>query len=210
MVSGHSRLKIASGFTLIEMLISLGIFGVITGFVMANFRVGSQGDELRASSLLVAGVIRRAQTAALTGETTRFCRDESGNDGQVCDDDADCAAGTCINDAPRGGYGVHFETTETGKRLMIGFVDTNGNGVYDATERFRSDNVSANIYVSVVALEPVTESSSLDILFVPPRPQVKFNNSTGEPMATITLQHRSTNRTKIVTVNSISGQISAD
>jgi prepilin-type N-terminal cleavage/methylation domain-containing protein len=209
MVSGHSRLKIASGFTLIEMLISLGIFGVITGMVMANFRVGSQGDELRASSLLVAGVIRRAQTAALTGETARFCRDESGNDGQVCSSDDICGAGTCVSDAPRGGYGVHFETSETGKRLMIGFVDTNGNGVYDVTERVRSDNISANIYVNVIGLAPAVDSA-LDILFVPPRPQVKFNNTTSEPIATITLQHRYTNQTKIVTVNSISGQISAD
>jgi prepilin-type N-terminal cleavage/methylation domain-containing protein len=202
-------MKSAAGFTLIEMLISLSIFGIITGFVMANFRAGSQSDELRASSLIVAGVIRRAQTAALTGETAHFCRDEAGTDGRICNSNADCGTGTCVNDVPRGGYGVHFETAEANKRFMVSFADTNGNGAFDATEQYRRDSVSANIFVSVNSLNPINEGV-LDIVFVPPRPAIKFNNSTGEPIATIILKHRSTNNTKTITVNSLSGQVSAD
>lgn len=209
MVSGHRRLTAAFGFTLIEMLVSLSIFGIITGFVMANFRVGSQSDELRASSLIVAGVIRRAQTAALTGELVRFCRDEAGSDGVVCTTDEDCSGGTCINDVPRGGYGIRLETAEANKRFLVSFADTNSNGAFDDGEQYRRDTVSANIFVSVDSLSPADEGV-LDIVFVPPRPTIKFNNSTGEPLATIVLKHRSTSRTKTVTVNSLSGQVSAD
>jgi len=201
------------GFTIIEMLISMGIFAVITGLVMANFRVGSQGDELRSSSQLVASAIRRMQTAALAGQTTHFCRDAEGHDGQVCPtgSDSECAGGACVNDTPRGGYGIHFEAFEPNDRAMVAFADTNGDGLYQAGEEIRRDNVSPNIYVSVISVAPALPGPALDIVFVPPRPSVKFNNgATADLVATIVLRHRSTMLTKEVTVNSISGRISAD
>ncbi len=199
------------GFTLIEMLISLGIFAVITGVVMANFRVGSQGDELRSSSQLVAASLRRVQTAALAGQTARFCRDAAGNGGGICLSDADCPGTACVNDVPRGGYGLHFDTAEPGNRVMVTFADTNNDGLYQAAEETRRDNVSPEIFVSVIGVTPTVMGTVLDVAFVPPRPTVRFNGGASPDLvASIVLRHRSTLQTKEVTVNSISGRVSAD
>jgi len=204
-------MRMPRGFTMIEMLISLGIFAVITGVVMANFRVGSQGDELRSASQLVASSIRRVQTSAIAGQTARFCRDSEGHDGRVCAGDGDCGGGACVNDVPRGGYGLHFDTTEPNDRFMVTFADTNADGRFQAEEEVRRDNVSVNIYVNVISVAPAALGSVLDIVFVPPRPSVRFNGgATSDLVAVIVLQHRSTMLTKTVSVNSISGRISAD
>jgi len=206
-------MRYARGFTLIEMLISIGIFSVITGVVMANFRIGSQGDELRSASQLVASSIRRVQTAAIAGQTTYICRDADGHDVKVCPtgQDAECGAGTCVSDVPRGGYGLHFDTVEPGNRFMITYADINNDGLFQATEDIRHDNVSPNIYVNVVGVTPTMLGSMLDIVFAPPRPTVRFNGgATSDLVATVKLQHRTTMLEKEVTVNSISGRVSAD
>ena len=199
---------------MIEMLISLGIFAIVTGFVMANFRTGSQSDELRISAQLVANGIRRVQTSAMAGQTVKFCRDSStGADGLICSNggDADCPAGSsCVNDVPSGGYGIHFEATEEGKHTMVSFIDTDGDRLFDPQEEYRREGVSPDIFVSVSGLTPSAPGPALDIVFVPPKPSVFFNAASDEAQAVITLQHRSTLNTKDVTINAVSGQVSAD
>ncbi len=55
------------GFSYIELVISLGIFIVISGLMLANFRAGDNANELQKSADLLAASIREAQTRALSG-----------------------------------------------------------------------------------------------------------------------------------------------
>lgn len=194
---------------MIEMLISLSIFAVVTAFVTANFRAGRQSDEIRMSTQLLATSIRRAQTMAISGQTSPYCQGGT-NDKKVCltGTDAECGGGTCIRDIPRG-YGIRLTTVAPDNRKAILFADIDGDRAYDVGEALRQDNVTPGVFVGVSALNPVS-SNALDIVFEPPKPKVWFNNSAAAPIATVTLSHATTGRTKNVTINLISGQINAD
>ncbi|KPJ85501.1 hypothetical protein AMJ57_02870 [Parcubacteria bacterium SG8_24] len=197
------------GFTLVEMLVSMAIFSVITAFAVANFRAGQQGDELRISTQLVASTIRHAQTLAMAGQTLHYCHGGS-TEGRLCPsgEDAECSGGSCIRDLPLG-YGVRLSTDVTGRRVAIVFADTDGNHALDAGEELRRDSVSSGPFVQVSALDPHV-AGTLDIVFIPPKPLVKYNGAETDTVATITLEHRQTGRTRQVTINRISGQVNAD
>jgi prepilin-type N-terminal cleavage/methylation domain-containing protein len=199
----------ARGFTLIEMLISLSIFAVITAFVSANFRAGRQGDELRIGSTLVSSELRRAQTAATAGQTALFCRGGT-RDLKTCPGGTagECPGGTCSTEVPNG-WGVRLSTISPNDKKMILYADTNANRAYDAGEEVRTDSISGGAFVSVKTLTPVS-IGTLDIVFEPPAPIIYFNGSTATAIASIVLQHTTTAATRTVTVNRISGQINAD
>ncbi len=200
---------ILRGFTLIEMLLSMSIFAVVTAFVTANFRAGRQGDELRLSSQLVATAIRRAQTLAVAGQTTAFCRGGT-RDLQTCPSglSAECGGGTCVVEVPRG-YGIRLSTTSPDDRSVILFADLDGDRAYDAGELIRSDSASPGPSVKVSTLSPAA-GATLDIVFEPPKPSVYFNGSTATGVASVTTRHAATGQTKNVTVNRITGQVNAD
>jgi len=199
-----------SGFTMIEMLISLSIFAVVTAFVTANFRAGRQSDELRLSTQLLATAIRRAQTMAISGQTVPFCQGGTNNLGMCLGGtNPECGGGVCVREMPKG-YGIHLTTTGTGANRAILFADTDGDKVFNTRETVRSDSVSPGPFVVAFALNPITAGQALDIVFEPPKPKLWFNASQSTGIATITLKHTTTNSTKNVTVNLISGQINAD
>jgi len=198
------------GFTLVEMLISLSIFAIITAFATANFNVARQGDEVRLASQLVASSLRRAQTSATAGETTRFCRGGS-NDLKVCPTglDSECSGGgVCVREVPTG-YGQHFTLSGADTRKVIFFADIDGDKAYDVGEEIRRDGISPGAFVSISAMSPLA-GNDLDVVFVPPKPTAYFNGSTADATASLTLRHSTTAATRTVTINRISGQISAD
>lgn len=200
--------KIAKGFTLIEMLISLGIFGVVTGLVMANFRVGQQGDELRVAARLLESRFRRAQTSAMSGQTIFVCKGGV-DDMKTCmsGDSADCSGGTCERTVPRG-YGVHFAPGDDARNLIY-FADTDGDKAYDAGEDISPYSVSSGAFVVLSGVAPLA-GGGLDVVFVPPKPSVYINGGTDSVIATVTLRHDSTGAERSVTVNRASGQITSD
>lgn len=197
-----------TGFTLIEMLISLGIFAVVTGLVMANFRVGQQGDELRVAARLLESRLRRAQTSAMSGQTVFVCKGGV-DDLKTClsGDSADCPGGTCERTVPRG-YGVHFAPSDDPRNLIY-FADTDGDRAYDAGEDISPYSVSSGAFVELSAVTPLS-AGALDVVFVPPKPSIYINGATDSVLATITLRHTSTNAERSVTVNRASGQVTAD
>ena len=196
------------GYTLIELLITVGIFSMVTGLVMVNFRVGQQGDELRIAGRLVESRIRRAQTAAIAGELIFVCKGGA-DDLKVCPsgDSADCVGGTCQRDIPRG-YGVHFSpgTDESG---LVFFADTDGDRIFQAREEIQRFSVTSGAFVIVSSISP-EQNNVLDIVFVPPKPSILFNGGTTSAIATVQLQHTTTNATRDVTLNRISGQVSTE
>lgn len=195
---------------MIEMLISLSIFAVVTAFVTANFRAGRQSDELRLSTQLVATAIRRAQTMAISGQTVPICQGGS-NDKGICPGgtNPECGGGTCVSDVPKG-YGIHLTTSGAGASKAVLFADTDGDKAFSARETVRTDSITPGPFVVAFGLNPMSAGSALDIVFEPPKPKVWFNGSAAVGIATITLKHTVSGNTKNVSVNLISGQVNAD
>jgi len=108
-------LRHTKGFTLIDMILWLAIFGVLTGTMVSNFRGGSQNESVRLASNLTASLLRRAQTMTLTG------------------------AVLSNGDFPDGGYGVYFDTAQT--NTLILFADVDGDFMYDPGEELSEDEV---------------------------------------------------------------------
>ncbi|MFH1046670.1 MAG: prepilin-type N-terminal cleavage/methylation domain-containing protein [Patescibacteria group bacterium] len=197
------------GFTMVEMLISLSIFGIITAFAISNFRVGQQGDELRLSARTVASLIGRARTQAIAGYEVKYCH--GGNRaGEICadGDDYNCGDGVCRAEIPPA-YGINISAVVGENREVRIFADTNSNGRYDQGEAMRFDSVSPGPFVYVSAVSPAA-ANSVDIVFTPPKPTIKFNGAVADGLATIELTHSSTEDTTSVTVNRISGLISVE
>ncbi|HTM68423.1 MAG TPA: type II secretion system protein [Candidatus Binatia bacterium] len=195
---------------MIEMLISLSIFAVVTAFVTANFRAGRQSDELRLSTQLVATAIRRAQTMAISGQTVPACQGGS-NDKGICPGgtNPECPGGICVKDVQKG-YGIHLTTTGAGASKAVLFADTDGDKAFSVRETVRTDSITPGPFVVASGLNPITAGSALDIVFEPPKPKTWFNGSQSTGIATITLRHTTTGQTRNVTINLISGQINAD
>ncbi|MEA3249678.1 MAG: prepilin-type N-terminal cleavage/methylation domain-containing protein [Patescibacteria group bacterium] len=197
------------GFTLIEMLISLSIFAVITAMAVANFRAGAQGDELRVSARLVASTVRRAQTQAVAGYSIFFCHGGA-DEGKVCPsgNDSECGGGVCTKDIPDA-WGVRISTLSGENRELIVFADTNGSKRYESGEAVRFDAISSGPFVNILSVTP-NDANVLDIIFEPPKPKMYFNDSIVNGIATIVLEHQHTGTQQSVTVNRISGLVSVE
>jgi len=60
-------IKNKKGFTFIELIVSVSIFMLITGMMLANFRSGNQSNDLSNSAEIIANKLREAQTQSLSG-----------------------------------------------------------------------------------------------------------------------------------------------
>lgn len=104
-----------AGMTLLDLIIWMSIFGLLTTTMVASFREGGRGDTVRQSARLAESLLRRAQTMALTGTVLMS------------------------GDYPDGGYGVHFAISAP--RLLVLFGDANGNFRYDGGEEIAGNDV---------------------------------------------------------------------
>ncbi|MDP3770909.1 MAG: type II secretion system protein [bacterium] len=178
-------------FTLLELIVVIGIFIVMTGVLLTNFRRSRQGDVVRIAALRLSTDIQRMQAAALSG-------------GGV---DPGAAA-----------YGVHVQASQPDRYVLFGDrvrcqEDAQGqqvcaaNGRYDAgvdpAEEIANGVVQLATDVRFTNTDPVAET--IDILFQPPRGAVVILPNVVE--ARLTLQHATFNDTRVVSVNRISGRV---
>lgn len=103
-----------SGFTLLELIMSIGILGILIGATISNFHGGARNQAVRAAANLTASLLRQAQNQTLSGIVSN---------------------GTF----PIGGYGVRFDMASPG--ALIFFADANGNFNFDAGEDLAGERV---------------------------------------------------------------------
>lgn len=127
--------KIRDGFTLIEVLVAVGISLAILVFVVANYRGSNKDSVLSKEVALVMANLRYAQELTASGKTIKHC---SFFTGQECTSNADCKCAPptdctpitgsstpdiCTGEIlPAGGYAVVFSCTPNGN-LNAGIRD---------------------------------------------------------------------------------------
>lgn len=197
----------ARGFTLVELLVSISIIGVITGMMMANFRGGQQSAEVRLATDILVGQLRSVQTSSLTGRLVAVC---SGgvNDLDVCEPKSlpvSCTDGVCQKRVPAG-YGIRFSTA-TPTTYML-FYDTDDDRRYDTGEE-----LSEAPYISTGAtrFQGSTAGDPVDLVYVPPFGQLYVNGSASGPTTvSLTLGHQFGSMIRHVNIYRLSGKIEHD
>lgn len=204
-------MKDRQGFTLVELLVSMAILAVMSGLVVANIRGGSRGDEVRQAEQLVASAFRKAQTQTVAGKTAWRCR--AGNFiGKTCPNgsDAECGpGGICRDEAPPGGFGVRVSVADGSNKHIVIFADADGDRRFDAGEETERLPVAASGHVIIQGVSPL-DGQYLEVVFAPPAAQAWFNGGQESVTAWVEVVHDSGGETKKISVNRVSGQITAD
>jgi len=196
------------GFSIIEILISITIFALITVAVISDFRSGEFKNQLSIAAQNVASEIRETQTMVSAGQPTKVCMVAAVVTGN-CEDDPGSCAGTCVENVPAGGYGLVFE--EDSENIIL-FGNTDATDNYDPSdEKIRDLMISPTGRVELglitVAGAPVEE---LQIIFNPPTNEMIFAGPDifGNPdMARIELNHQGMFESREIYINRISGRI---
>lgn len=198
------------GFTLVEMLISLSIFSLVTAMAVANFRVGSQNDELRLAARLMATQIRRAQTLAIAGYSVHSCIGGTSG-GQICTPGANdnCAGGGYCSRTVPPAWGIRISSVAGENREIVIFADLDNDKEFDRAEAVEYQSISPGPSVYVQSMTPHSVMA-LDVVFTPPRPTVSLNGSDSAGIATIILEHLHSEKQINVTVNRVTGFVSVD
>lgn len=168
------------GFTLVELLVAIAIFGLISAAAVANLRGSNPNAVLRQQAGNAASFIRQAQVQAMSGEPF---------------------AGS----VPVGGYGVYVELCAVPPCALTLFADQNANFEMEApAEVVQTINLG-----SAVTVEAISTGNPSAILFRPPSGAACFNDACSDAgTASITFGARGTDNLQTVGVNQISGQIS--
>ena len=175
-------LKTKPAFSLIELLVSIGIIVLISGLFLASYRTANKQAELTRSVSDLSSSYRKAlnQTLGLT----EF-------DGTV----------------PEGGWGVHIDLNYDTTKYYV-FADRDNNGQFDDGEVNQEAggeimNTPRNIDIDSIVING-TNVSYLDVIYIPPYPTIILYSPdiTGEiTEAEITMLNSETGNTRAVEVN---------
>ncbi len=186
---------------MVELLIVMGVFVMLTGVVLANYRTFDTNAKFANASEDVVLALRQAQVYGVGVK---------GNTGM-------CGGGTTFDCA----YGVYFSTAPLNRNGVSLFVDANNNKKYDTggTEDIPGGKISwgTAIEVSLLSCTPIcTTVNELSVTFKRPSPDAFIND--GNAITTqgatspyqsvaVTIRDVNTTKTSAVTVTT-AGQIS--
>lgn len=127
-----------SGYTLIEILVAVSIFAMMTTYVVSNFRTVNSTDRLKADLSRMTSVIREARASAFNGVIPK---DQSSY--------------------PIGGYGIYFNQLDATYTL---FADINGDGFYDPDLFNPKEEILTNTFGDNVQIKTLTKSPVIKIM----------------------------------------------
>jgi len=150
------NLKFPSGFTIIEMMVTLSIVTLLTVMVLAYSRQSESLTNLIRDSDRMTFELRRAQNLAM------LTLQQSSSISPVC------------------GWGIYInkealpQIPQTQYILFSDFCNTGNRRQYDSGEEFETVNLLKGV--------EIIETNIFSVTFVPPEPQTKFypNLSEGE------------------------------
>lgn len=218
------------GFSLVELLVVMAIFGMLLALVIVNFRHGNKDADLRDAATALVQNIRSLQSWAASGKEINVCG--TGIVNKPCNSDVDCGGGSCDNSLiPTGGYGIKLLKATNVVDYQL-FIDTDG------CERYTGNNedlingkifLPTNVQISDVSIIDADPIEAAELVFQPPTGKIYLNaicsngaicSSTGicpgggtlqnyqnAKELKITLMHSETTKTQDIIVNTISGKI---
>ncbi|MFW0838082.1 MAG: PilW family protein [Candidatus Komeilibacteria bacterium] len=177
------------GFTLIELIVSMGIFISLFLIVTVNFRSGESLSDLQLQTQILASDIRKVQTLSLAGAAY---------------------GGETIG---LGGYGISLTDSNSGLISYQLFSDKNDDGIYTAAadgDVLSTTTLSQNI--NSLSFDPVADQ--VFIVFTPYSSAMSIKSQTGasEPVAQDTMDvklthQRISGRSGVVSLTAISGKV---
>ena len=192
-------LKNESGFTLVELILTITIIGMFSTVAIVNFQSNKNEDTLRVAGLRAVDAFRGAQSYALAGVPE--------------------LADPSISSALQFGVYVHQISGGVGEAII--FADTypvGGNGLFDSrvggdtvirTVSFDADN-RKTVVLSDISVGGVSGTNPVSIVYKKPDATAFINgeNGSSDPKDVIlTFKHRQTNHTKTVTINRVTGRV---
>lgn len=194
-------------FTIVELLVSLGIIVVLSGMMLANFHGGQQASELRLATEFLVNQARATQTSALAGRLAWVCGGGP-NNLAICEPGKQppvtCGVGGTCQQRAVPGYGLRLTA---GGKTVLSFYDTNGNGRYDAGEDSAS---SPYIQSGTVVLDSATVPLPLDVVFRAPDGRLVFSGSESPDEADVVLKQSATGATRTIKFYRLTGKIDHD
>jgi prepilin-type N-terminal cleavage/methylation domain-containing protein len=169
--------KINKGFTLVEMLVSVSIIGVMSTIFLVNYHSTNKRSELILTSQQLAGDIRMAQNHSLGSK--------------------EYGAGNI----PTGGWG--FYVNKANSDYLI-FADNNGNYSFDVGEDNTSMGAQKIDFPSRIGVKDIlvngVDVNSVSVVFLPPNPKTYINGS-DSAIVSIILEEDVSSSTSTVEVN---------
>jgi prepilin-type N-terminal cleavage/methylation domain-containing protein len=189
------------GFTIVELIVSVAIFAVMTALVVAKYGTFNQNTLVTNVAYDMALSIRTAQTYGLSVKSA----DPSSN---------------AFNSA----YGIHFDMSSSKPNKFIFFTDTNKTGVYmGQSEDITTFTLNQNTYISKICMSGDATScvytfgagspTFLDVTYRRPNPDAVFYTSTDplnpdlDPVALVTVTSSDGSYNQVVYIRK-NGQIS--
>ena len=177
------NLKFPSGFTLIEMLVTLGIITALSSMILVYSRKSESVSNLIREGDHMAFELRRAQNQAML-----MLQQDSGSDEKIC------------------GWGIYIDLTLPKQFLL--FKDLCEEGTSKGNEKYDSrEEVETILLLKGVE---IFESNVSSITFIPPEPRVKFEPDLGNDNAYIKIQLKNQQGTFYRIEVSEAGQISKE
>ncbi|MFA5069878.1 MAG: type II secretion system protein [Patescibacteria group bacterium] len=182
-----------NGFTLIEILISLGIFALLLGIIVNGFMSTKKIENIKQGALELVTNIQKAQNLALTGISHN-------------------------NAVPVGGYGVHLNNLASQYNIFADFYSSDANcnasqldGKSDekyncAKEDYAIINLPAGVSICKIG-SGASSAPSLDLAFKAPEYRPYINGLLGGTTQII-LKMNDANVCRKVTVQDIAGRAS--
>lgn len=183
-------MKKVFGFTIIELLVSISIFLIITSMVIVNFRSGQYRDELMGSAQFLQSTLREMQTMAFSGSKV------------ICPGYVPSEAG----EMTPAGYGLNINSSG----IITAFADCDPQDIAispDFKYGLEDVNLKTISLYNNVTINSITPSSVTDILFTSSSEIVKTNGSPGLGVITIELKHNKTNQITTVKIVELTGQV---
>jgi len=174
------------GVTLIEILMVIAIMSILLGVSFAGYKQRGEELGLQRTALKVMADIERVREMAMSAEKL--------------------ASG----DVPIGGWGIHFDASLPNEYIIFADKTSTPDHLYDpATEGvgdgFEKIILDENDKIEITLLSPTIPPNSLDVIFLPPSPNVFINSffpSSSDAKITIRLKNNHS-KTKIITINSV-------
>lgn len=167
------------GFTVLELLIAIGIFALISASLIVNFRAGEKLSNLNFGSQSVAQEIRRMQAMALGAKSV---------------------PGYGIP----GGYGARFESASNTRYIL--YADKNNDKIYtDATELL--DGGIVNLPYGVIINSYAPSGASIDIVYTTGNGLIFINGAQMALEARVVLEHPGLGKTKTIIISLLSGLV---